>query len=82
MTKSPINRWVIGRGRSVLRPDDRDGDSVVRHPSALAVSLVSAGVGVAPMTVSPFAAWLISHYDWRIAMATPDPRPRRQRGGR
>jgi MFS family permease len=37
---------------------------------ALAVSLVSAGVGVAPMTVSPFAAWLISHYEWRTAMAT------------
>ncbi len=37
---------------------------------ALAVSLVSAGVGVAPMTVSPFAAWLISHHDWRTAMAT------------
>jgi MFS family permease len=36
---------------------------------ALAVSLVSAGVGVAPMTVSPFAAWLIAHYDWRTAMA-------------
>jgi MFS family permease len=36
---------------------------------ALAVSLVSAGVGVAPMTISPFAAWLISHYDWRTAMA-------------
>lgn len=36
---------------------------------ALAVSLVSAGVGVAPMTVSPFAAWLISRYDWRTAMA-------------
>src|SRR5262249_30205128 len=37
---------------------------------ALAVSLVSVGVGVAPMAVSPFAAWLISHYDWRTAMAT------------
>jgi MFS family permease len=37
---------------------------------ALAVSLVSVGVGVAPMTVSPFAGWLISHYDWRTAMAT------------
>jgi len=36
---------------------------------ALAVSLVSAGVGVAPMTVSPFAAWLIAHQDWRTAMA-------------
>jgi MFS family permease len=36
---------------------------------ALAVSLVSAGMGVAPMTISPFAAWLITHYDWRMAMA-------------
>lgn len=36
---------------------------------ALAVSLVSAGMGVAPMTISPFAAWLITHYDWRTAMA-------------
>lgn len=36
---------------------------------SLAVSLVSAGVGVAPMTVSPFARWLISTYDWRTAMA-------------
>src|SRR4029077_2002569 len=32
----------------------------------LAVSLVSAGMGVAPMTVSPFARWLISTYDWRF----------------
>lgn len=35
---------------------------------SLAVSLVSAGVGVAPMTISPFAAWLIGAYDWRTAM--------------
>ena len=34
---------------------------------SLAVSLVSTGVGVAPMTVSPFAAWLITHTDWRTA---------------
>jgi MFS family permease len=34
----------------------------------LAVSLVSAGMGVAPMTVSPFARYLISAYDWRFAM--------------
>ena len=27
---------------------------------SLAVSLVSAGMGVAPMTVSPFARWLVS----------------------
>lgn len=34
----------------------------------LAVSLVSAGMGMAPMTVSPFAAWLVSEYDWRLSM--------------
>lgn len=37
-----------------------------KHRS-LAVSLVSAGMGVAPMTVSPFASWLIDNYDWRTA---------------
>ena len=37
-----------------------------KHRS-LAVSLVSAGMGVAPMTISPFASWLISSYDWRTA---------------
>lgn len=37
-----------------------------KHRS-LAVSLVSAGMGVAPMTVSPFAGWLIAAYDWRTA---------------
>lgn len=35
---------------------------------SLAVSLVSAGVGVAPLTISPFAQWLIHAYDWRSAM--------------
>ncbi len=37
---------------------------------SLAVSLVSAGMGVAPMTVSPFARWLITTYDWRTAQLT------------
>jgi MFS family permease len=37
-----------------------------RHRS-LAVSLVSAGMGVAPMTVAPIAAALVSKYDWRFA---------------
>ena len=36
----------------------------------LAVSLVSVGVGVAPMTMSPFAAWLSTRMDWRPAMLT------------
>ena len=33
----------------------------------LAVALVSVGVGVAPVTMSPFAAWLITQMDWRQA---------------
>jgi MFS family permease len=36
---------------------------------ALAVSLVSAGIGMAPMTMTPFAGWLITTHDWRTAMA-------------
>lgn len=35
---------------------------------SLAVSLVSAGMGMAPMTMSPIAAWLISTHDWRASM--------------
>lgn len=35
---------------------------------SLAVSLVSAGMGMAPMTMSPFAAWLVSHHDWRTSL--------------
>jgi MFS family permease len=34
----------------------------------LAVSLVSAGMGMAPLTISPLAAWLITQYGWRPAM--------------
>ena len=37
-----------------------------RHRS-LAVSLVSAGMGVAPLTVAPIAARLVSTYDWRFS---------------
>ena len=35
---------------------------------SLAVSLVSAGMGMAPMTMAPFAARLVSIYDWRTSM--------------
>jgi MFS family permease len=34
----------------------------------LAVSLVSAGMGMAPLTVSPLASWLITANGWRPAM--------------
>ena len=37
---------------------------------AIAVSLVSAGVGVAPMTVSPLVALLLQNNDWRTAQLT------------
>src|SRR6201984_3235517 len=35
---------------------------------SLAVSLVSAGMGMAPMTMAPLAAWLGSQPDWRTPM--------------
>jgi len=34
----------------------------------LAVSLVSAGMGMAPLTITPLAGWLITEYGWRAAM--------------
>lgn len=34
----------------------------------LAVSLVSAGMGMAPMTMAPLAAWLVTVHDWRTSM--------------
>ncbi|HWL58243.1 MAG TPA: MFS transporter [Paracoccus sp. (in: a-proteobacteria)] len=34
----------------------------------LAVSLVSAGMGMAPMTMAPLAAWLVTLHDWRTTM--------------
>lgn len=35
---------------------------------SLAVSLVSAGMGMAPLTMSPLAARLLSHHDWRTSL--------------
>jgi MFS family permease len=37
---------------------------------ALAISLVSAGVGMAPLTMSPLAQWLVTTQGWRPAMLT------------
>jgi MFS family permease len=36
----------------------------------LAVSLVSAGMGMAPLTLSPLTAWLVQEQGWRSAMLT------------
>src|SRR5271156_6848703 len=35
---------------------------------SLAVSLVSAGMGMAPMTMAPLAAWLVSTMSWRATL--------------
>jgi MFS family permease len=35
---------------------------------SLAVFLVSAGMGMAPITMSPLAAWLVSNHDWRTSL--------------
>jgi len=35
---------------------------------SLAVSLVSAGMGMAPMTMAPLAAWLVTSHDWRTSL--------------
>src|SRR6266568_1278516 len=50
-----------------LQPIARDTGWSETHRS-LAVSLVSAGMGMAPMTMSPLAAWLVSNHDWRTSM--------------
>jgi MFS family permease len=38
------------------------------HNRSLAVALVSAGMGMGPLTMAPFAGWLITNYEWRTAM--------------
>lgn len=35
---------------------------------SLAVSLVSAGMGIAPMTMAPLVAYLVSGHDWRTTL--------------
>src|SRR6202171_5038687 len=40
----------------------------VDTPRSRAVSLVSAGMGMAPLIMAPLAAWLVSNHDWRTSM--------------
>ena len=59
---------VVGGGAgAVFAPTFATVTGWFEKHRSLAVSLVSAGMGVAPMTVSPFASWLITNYDWRVA---------------
>ena len=40
----------------------------LEHRRNLAVALVSAGMGIGSMTISPLAGWLLGSFDWRTAM--------------
>src|SRR5262245_56251268 len=42
----------------------------LEHRRNLAAALVSAGMGMGSMTMSPLAAWLLTSLDWRSAMLT------------
>jgi MFS family permease len=42
----------------------------LEHRRNLAAALVSAGMGMGSMTISPLAAWLLTSLDWRSAMLT------------
>lgn len=58
---------VGGGGGAIFAPLMATVTGWFEKQRSLAVSLVSAGMGVAPMTVAPLAAELVSIYDWRIA---------------
>jgi MFS family permease len=55
-------------GAAVLPPMMATVTGWFETQRSLAVSLVSAGFGMAPMTMSPLAAWLVARMDWRDAM--------------
>jgi MFS family permease len=58
---------VGGSAGSIFAPMIATVTGWFEKQRSLAVSLVSAGMGVAPMTISPFARWLLSSYDWRTS---------------
>jgi len=68
-------QWVFGllvgvAGGSVYAPLMTIASAWFDRQRNLAVSLVSAGMGMAPLIVAPFVRVLISAYDWRTAMLT------------
>ena len=59
---------VVGAGGgAIFAPNMATVTGWFDRQRSLAVSLVSAGMGMAPMTVAPIAARLVSAYDWRFA---------------
>ncbi len=60
---------VVGAGASaIFAPMMATVTGWFETQRSLAVSLVSAGMGMAPMTMSPIVAWLVSHHDWRTTL--------------
>jgi MFS family permease len=60
---------VVGAGASaIFAPMMATVTGWFETQRSLAVSLVSAGMGMAPMTMSPIVAWLASHHDWRTTL--------------
>jgi MFS family permease len=57
----------VGAGR-VYAPMMALASAWIETNRSLAVALVSAGMGVSPVTIAPTASWLITAYDWRTAM--------------
>jgi len=59
---------VGGATASVLVPMMASVAGWFETQRSLALSLVSAGMGMAPMTMAPLAAWLLTRHDWRASM--------------
>jgi MFS family permease len=61
---------VGGSAAAIMAPMMACVTSWFETQRSLAVSLVSAGMGMAPMTMAPLAASLVTTHDWRTAMLT------------
>lgn len=60
---------VLGAGASaIFAPIMACVTGWFERQRGLAVSLVSAGFGVAPLTMSPWVAWLATRHDWRTVL--------------
>ncbi|HLG47420.1 MAG TPA: MFS transporter [Reyranella sp.] len=71
----PEFQWLFGllvgvAGGSVYAPLMTIASAWFDRQRNLAVSLVSAGMGMQSLIMAPFVRWLITAYDWRTAMLT------------